>query len=87
MFPTHPDMLGVSSTLDWEDRLHVAANERIAASAQAGERSPRTMPKTGSRFMATWLGGMRRRWRGAERAEAAAPVAQRHVEVPSVGKA
>ncbi|MGH2614539.1 MAG: hypothetical protein ACRDJC_04830 [Thermomicrobiales bacterium] len=87
MFPTHPDTVCIISALDYQERLRAAAKARIAASAQAGERSPLTMSGTASRCAASWLSGMLLRLPSAKRAELADPAAQRHFELPSAGKA
>ncbi len=74
MFPTHPDTIGVVNTLDYQERLRDAANARLAASAQVGERSPRTGLRTAPLVVPSWIGGILPRLRGAKQAPVAPPL-------------
>lgn len=69
MFP-HPDTVCVMSTLDYQERLQEAAKERIAASAQAGGRSPLTRAQATFLAAASWLGRVPLRLLGAKRVSA-----------------
>jgi hypothetical protein len=60
MFP-HADTIYTINTLDYPQRLRLAARERLAAGAQQRARSPLTMPTAAQRIAVVWLDEVRPR--------------------------
>jgi dihydrodipicolinate synthase/N-acetylneuraminate lyase len=77
---SHPNTVGVVTTLDHQERLRVAANARdaakarIAASAHVGDRSPRTGLQTARLAVAAWLSDIVTRAHGARQMPVSPPL-------------
>ena len=76
MFPTHPDTVGVVTTLDYQERLREAANARLAASAHVGDRSPLAGLRTARLLVASWLGGIVARVQSAKQVPVSPPLSR-----------
>ena len=83
---THPETLCTLSDLDYQERLRFAAQERLTAAAHAGERSALPTARTAGRFEPSWLSGMLRRWRSAQRVETVDPSPRHGFAIQSAGK-
>jgi hypothetical protein len=73
MFP-HADTIYTIHTLDYQERLRLAAKERLAASAQMDKHRPAIEPASAHRVMATLFGGVLSRLRGASQGWVARPL-------------
>jgi hypothetical protein len=84
---THPETLCTLSEMDFRERLRHAAQDRLAAAGQAGERSALPIARTAGHFAPSWLSGMLRGVRSAKQVESADPVARHGFTMQSAGKA
>jgi hypothetical protein len=83
---THPETLCTLNDLDLQERLRLSAQERLTAAAHAGERLALPIARTAGRFAPSWLSGMLRRWRSAERVESVDPSPRHGFAMQSAGK-
>jgi hypothetical protein len=83
---THPETLCTLSDPDYQGRLRLAAHERLTAAVHAGERAALPIARTAGRFAPSWLSGMLRGWRSAQRVESVDSVVSHGFTMQSAGK-
>jgi hypothetical protein len=71
----HPDTVGTLRTLEYQERLRDAAQERLAASAEMGARSRTTRSWPAGLAPSSWLMGWVTRVYGAQRVRESLPPA------------
>jgi hypothetical protein len=84
---THPETRYTLSEMDYWERLKLAAQDRLAAAGQAGERSALPIARTTGHFAPSWLSGMLRGLRSVKRVELVDRGATHGFAVQSAGKA